>query len=405
LSDRDLLKIPIGGRDAWLLDDSVTFLNHGSFGACPVAVIERQRQYQAEMERHPIQFMMRRRPQLMDESRQTLADFVGCRREDLVFVNNATTAVNAVLTSLDLKPGDQLLTTNHIYNACLNAMHVAAKRSGAEVLVADVPFPIQSPDEVVEAVTSALTPRTRLALLDHVTSPTAIAFPVKQLVGALHETGVEVLIDGAHAPGLLPLHLGELGAEYYTGNCHKWLCAPKGAGFLHVREDKQDGMYPTVISHGLNKGRSDRSIMQELFDWVGTIDPTPWICVRDAIEFVDGLMPGGWQALARRNHELVLAARDLLCDSLGQTGPAPDEMLSAMATIALPDNLGPERLDQSTAPAPLTELQKRLYDESRIELPIFSFPGPPRQWLRVSAQAYNTLDDYERLARALIEFL
>jgi len=384
-----------------MLDDDVTFLNHGSFGACPVSIIERQRQYQVEMERHPIQFMMRRRPQLMDESRQTLADFVGSRFEDLVFVNNATTAVNAVLMSLDLKPGDQLLTTNHIYNACLNAMQVAAERSRAEVIVAEVPFPIGSPEKVVESVIKALTPRTRLVLLDHITSPTAIIFPIEQLIAAIHETDAEVLIDGAHAPGLLPLNLTALGAEYYTGNCHKWLCAPKGAGSLHVREDKQDGLYPTVISHGLNKGRSDRSTMQELFDWVGTIDPTPWICVRDSIEFLDGLMPGGWQALARRNHELALAARKLLCQSLGQTAPAPDEMLAAMATIRLPDDIGPERLDDSTAPSSVTELQRRLFDEARIEVPVFPFPRPPRQWLRVSAQAYNTLDDYERLAQAL----
>jgi len=244
--------------EAWDLDPGVRFLNHGSFGACPRAVLEAQSRLQAELEREPVQFMARRLPSYLDDARESLASFVGAAASDLVFVPNATTGVNAVLRSLTFEPGDELLVTNHGYNACSNAARFVCERAGAEAKVAEIPFPLQSEQQVLDAILAVVTPKTRLALIDHITSPTGLVLPIARIVRELRERGVETLVDGAHGPGMLELNLDEIGAAYYTGNCHKWLCTPKGSGLLHVRRDLQDSVRPTVISHGANSPRADR---------------------------------------------------------------------------------------------------------------------------------------------------
>src|SRR5262245_23236209 len=236
----------------WTLDPEIAYLNHGSFGATPREVLAEQQRLRERMEREPVLFLARELQTRIDEARAALAPFLGARNEDLVFIPNATTAVNAVLRSLAFQPGDEILVTNHGYNACRNAVEYVAQRSGARAVVAHVPFPLRSPDEVVETVLAAVTPRTKLALVDHVTSPTGILFPVEQLIVELRERGVPVLVDGAHAPGMVPLDLNALGADYYTGNLHKWVCAPKGAAFLWVRPERQQPIRPVVISHGAN---------------------------------------------------------------------------------------------------------------------------------------------------------
>ena len=215
-------------RELWPLERGVIFLNHGSFGACPAEVLRQQAALRDEMEAEPVRFLSRELDDRLADARQALAAFVGADADDLAFVANATGGVNAVLRSLRFSPGEELLTTDHAYNACRNAFDFAAGRAGARVVVATIPFPLASPEEVVEAVLARVTPRTRLALLDHVTSPTGLVLPLERLVAALSGRGVEVLVDGAHAPGMVPLDLGALGAAYYSGNCHKWLCAPKG---------------------------------------------------------------------------------------------------------------------------------------------------------------------------------
>ncbi len=219
----------------------------------------------------------------------------------MVFVSNVTAAVNCVLRGLPLRSGDELLLTDHGYNACRNVADYVAGRAAARVVVASIPLPIQSPRQVVEAVLARVTDRTRLALLDHVTSPTAVVFPIAELVEELGRRGVDTLVDGAHAPGMLPLDLRRIGAAYYAGNCHKWLCAPKGAGFLHVRGDRRESLHPNVISHGYNVCTPGRSRFHDLFDWVGTIDPTPWMCVGEAIRYLGTLEPGGMEGLMQRN--------------------------------------------------------------------------------------------------------
>ncbi len=380
----------------WTLDPSITFLNHGSFGATPRVVLEKQSEYRAQLEREPVRFFVRELEPMLDEARAELAEFLGVDAAGLAFVPNATAGINAVLRSLDLDRFDELLVTTHEYNACRNALEYVANVAGAKIVVADVPFPIASPDVVVERVLEKVTERTRLLLIDHVTSQTALIFPVERIVRELAERGIDTLVDGAHAPGFLPLSVEAIGAAYYAGNLHKWVCAPKGAAFLYVRENRRAGVRPAIISHGASSPRRDRSRFLIEFDWTGTLDPTPWLCVPDALRFVGSLLPGGWVSVVQRNHELALEARDLLCKTLQIDPPAPDAMLGAMAALPLPDGT------QSDAPALYGDpLQDKLLFDHHIEVPIVPWPAPPKRVLRVSAAVYNVREDYERLAEAL----
>jgi isopenicillin-N epimerase len=382
----------------WSLDPQVVFLNHGSFGACPRAVLEAQNALRERMERQPVQFFARDLEGLLDEARAALAAFVGAAANDLAFVPNATAGANAVLRSLDLAAGDELLTTDHVYGACRNALHYVAERSGARVVIAPVPFPLRDPGEVTEAVLAAVTSRTRLALLDHVTSPTGLVLPIAELVRLLDARGVPTLVDGAHALGMLPLDLAAVGAAYYTGNCHKWLCAPKGAGFLHVRRDLQTTVRPLAISHGARLPRTDRSRFLLEFDWTGTQDPTPYLAVPAAIRVMGGMLPGGWDALRDHNRSLALAARRTLCAALDVPLPAPDAMIGSLASIPIADG-APEAPSSALYCDPL---QDALRQRAAIEVPVIPWPAPPRRLLRISAQLYNVAADYERLARALV---
>jgi isopenicillin-N epimerase len=380
----------------WTLDPSVDFLNHGSFGACPRAVLEEQSALRARMERQPLQFF-RDLEGLLDEARAVVGAFVGADPDDLAFVPNATTGVNTVVRSLELSQGDELLTTDHAYNSCRNALRWHEK-SGVKIVLARVPWPILGPWQVIDAVLGAVTPRTRFVLLDHVTSPTGLVFPVAELVRRLSERGIDTMIDGAHAPGMIPLDVRAIGAAYYTGNCHKWLCSPKGAAFLHVRRDRQGLVKPIAHGHGLNSQRTDRSPFRLQMDWIATDDPTAFLSVPAAIRFLGGLLPGGWPELMERNHALALRGRALLCSALRVEAPAPEFMLGSLAAVPLPDY-------QGEAPAKTGAwwhpLQRALLEKHRIEVPVMVFPAPPRQLIRISAQLYNSEDQYARLAAAL----
>lgn len=374
----------------WSLDPTVAFLNHGSFGACPKAVLKYQSELRRMLEREPVQFMLRRLPELLARERAFVAEFVGAEPDDLVFVANATAGVNAVLRSLRFEPGDQVLTTDHAYAACRNVLDYAARQNGCEVVVARVPFPLSSPDEVTRAVVACVTPRTRLALLDHVTSVTGLVLPIQQLVGELEARGVRTLIDGAHAPGMLELRLSELGASYYAANFHKWGCSPKGAGMLWVRRELQDDVVPPVISHGYT-AREARFRAQ--FDWQGTVDPTPVLSIGHALRFLGDLVSGGWPELRRRNRELVLWARGLLCRRLGIGSPAPDSMIGSLGSVPLPAS-------KRTAREVYEALVAR-----RFEVLVQPWPTPADRILRISAHLYNSPDEYERLADVLPEVL
>ncbi len=387
-------------KEHWLLDPAITFLNHGSFGATPNVVLEKQSELRAQLEREPVRFMVRELEPLLDEARAVLGEFVGAGPAAIAFVPNATTGVNAVLRSLDLDRHDELLVSTHEYNASRNSLEYVAGLAGAKVVAVEVPFPIRSPDEVVDRIMDRVTERTRLLLIDHVTSQTGLIFPVARLIDSLKQRGIDTLVDGAHAPGMFPLNLDALGAAYYTANLHKWVCAPKGAAFLYVRANRRRGIRPVVISHGANSTRTDRSRFHLEFDWPGTHDPTALLSVPTALQFMAGIVDGGWPEVMRRNHELALRARDLLCERLRIDKPAPDEMLGSMAAMPLPDGEGYVTTSLYGDP-----LQDALLFEHNIEVPIVPWPQQPKRILRVSAQLYNSFDDYEKLAGALEKLL
>lgn len=388
----------LGPSNFWPLDPDIVFLNHGSFGSCPLPVLEFQQSVRRQLERQPVEFFVRDLEPLLDRARAALAGFIGAGHDDLVFVPNATTGVNAVLRSLPFQSGDELLVTNHEYNACRNALDFVADRTGARVVVAEIPFPLLDSGHMLDPLMARLTARTRLALIDHVTSQTALIFPVERIVTELSARGVDCLIDGAHAPGMLPLDVESIGAAYYAGNCHKWICAPKGAGFLHVRPDRQHLIRPTVISHGANSKRTDRSRFQVEFGWPGTADPSAYLSVPEALRVVGGLVPGGWPELMARNHALALAGRALLCQAMGLDLPCPDSMIGSIAAVPLPD--APPSL---APPSPLYSdpLQDQLRIEFGIEAPMIPWPSPPKRVLRISAQCYNSEAQFEYLVTSL----
>jgi isopenicillin-N epimerase len=384
-------------KEHWLLDPDVTFLNHGSFGATPRAVLAVQSALREEMEREPVRFLARELEPRIDAARAALAQFVGAAPDDVAFVPNATAGVNAVLRSLDFDEHDELLVTSHEYNASRNALDFVAGLENAKVIPVDVPFPIDSPDTVVARVLEKVTDRTRLLLIDHVTSQTALVFPIERIVAELRARGIDTLVDGAHAPGMLPLDLRAMNVAFYTGNLHKWVCAPKGAGFLYVHPNRRYAVRPAIISHGANAQRRDRSRFHLEFDWTGTFDPTPWLSVPASLDFIASLVPGGWPEVMRRNRELALRARDVICARLGIAPPAPDSMLGSMAAFPLP---------QTSKPS--TPFGDALHDElvaRGFEVPVQNWPRWPQRVLRVSAQLYNELGDYERLAEAVAALL
>ena len=389
-------------RSPWTLEPGISFLNHGSFGACPGPVLEAQRAWRDRMEAEPVRFLDRELEGHLDEARRAVAVFLHADADGLAFVPNATTGVSTVLGSLRFAPGDELLACDHEYNATLNALRAAAARDGARVVVARIPFPVSDPSQVVEAYLDAVTPRTRLALVSHVTSPTALVMPVTALVRELDRRGVDTLVDGAHAPGMVPVDLDEIGAAYWTGNAHKWLCAPKGAAVLHVRADIRDRLRPLVVSHGGNDPRIDRSRFRLLFDWTGTADPSACLSIPAAIRFVGGVHPDGWKGLMAANAAMAREGRNRICAALEVPRPAPDAMLGAMASIPLP-HLAP-------GAAAAERLQAALYAEDRIEVPVLTFPvagaleggtGPASVLIRISAQRYNHPDEYAWLAERL----
>ncbi len=373
----------------WNLDPSVIYLNHGSFGACPLAVLAAQAKLRDEMEREPVDFLSRNLPTRIDAARDALAPFLGVDGSDLVFVPNATAGVNAVLRSLAFDRGDELLVTNHTYAACRKAVEFVACHAGVRVVTATLPFPCRDEEAIIAAIMGAVSVRTRLVLIDHVTSPTAMILPAKRLVEELRLRGIDTLVDGAHAPGMLPLALSDLGAAYYTGNAHKWLCAPKGAAFLHVRRDRQACLHPNVISHGYSCG------FRAEFDWTGTADPTPYLCIPEALRFVGGLLPGGWPEIMATNHTLTLKARELLLDALQVDAPCPAAMIGSMASIPLPK----PAIDSIAYHLDLSGLNGWLRQRG---IEIWLHPHPVGL-LRLSAQLYNHVDQYLELARALRE--
>lgn len=394
---------PSAARRSWRLDPAVAYLNHGSFGACPLPVLEAQRAWQDRMEADPVRFLGRELPTLLGDVRQELAAFLGADPAGLVFVPNATTGVSTVLASLGLRPGDELLATDHEYNATLNALRRTAETKGARVVLARIPFPIDSALGATGAILDAVTPRTRLVLLSHVTSPTALVLPVDAIVGELAARGIDVLVDGAHAPGQVPVGLDRLGAAWYTGNAHKWLCAPKGAAFLWARADRRDQLRPLVTSHGANDPDPSRSRLHREFDWTGTDDPSALLAIPAALRFLEGLHVDGWPGLMAAGHRRALEIRGRLCRVLGVEPPAPDPMLGAMAAVPAPGLSGAE-------PDRVRAIRGAMRDDDLVEVGLTDWPvraahpvgSPPASWLvRASGAPYTSDPDVDRLIAAV----
>jgi isopenicillin-N epimerase len=367
----------------WMLEEHVDFLNHGSFGAVPRVVFDEQTEWRRRVEARPVETLARRGDELTGVAKEAVGRWLGMRPEDFGLVTNASDGVNAVLRSLEFQPGDELVTTNHVYNAVRQAMRYVGGRAGASYREVEVPLPVTGPEEVAERVIAGLSDRTRLLVIDHVTSPSALIFPVDPIVHECNKRGVDVLVDGAHAPAMLPLDVGRIGAAYYAGNLHKWAFAPRGAAFLRVRPDRQADIHPTVISHRLGEG-----IARE-FGWQGTRDVTAWLTAPRAVAFLAEL---GEQRVREHNHALAVWAHQMLCDRWGVDPLSPIEgsMRSSMATVTLPGGL------QGMTDADGEAFQRRLYTAHRFEVPVHQFAG--RWVLRVSCQVYNLAAQYERLA-------
>jgi isopenicillin-N epimerase len=371
-------------RPAFAHDPAWLTISHGAYGGTPREVLAVQDAWRARMEAQPTIFFKRILPQALRDAAGTLAAYLGADARDLAFVENATQGCNAVLQSLTFAAGDEILVLDHGYRAVRHAaMHVAA-RAEARIVTAAVPWPDPDADTIVANLAAAITPRTKLAILDHVTSPSAFVLPIARMIAACHDAGVPVLVDGAHAPGLVKLDLTALDADWYVGNCHKWMMAPKGSGFLWARRDRQAGLHPTVISHPYGEG------FPAEFDYTGTRDSTAFLAVPAAIEFCARL---GGEALMRRNAALAREAGALMAARLGTRVGAPPEMCAAMASIRLPWN-GPAGREASLL------LRDRLI-ERRTDAPVH--PIGDGLWLRISAQAYNELPDYEDLAERCLD--
>ena len=372
-------------------------LNHGSFGATPASVLEAQQRLRSRIEANPTKYFLGGDYQReLDSARRAVAGFVGGDDGGLVFVNNATAGVNAVLRSLEptLRPGDEILVTDHEYNACRNAVQVSALRTGARVVTAHVPFPLESSRHATDAVLASVTGRTRILLIDAVTSATGLVMPVAEIAAEI-EPEVRVLVDAAHAPGMIDFDVGASGASYVTANCHKWMCSAKGAGFLWVRADRRDDVHHSVISHGYNDGwPSGGGRLHAQFDWTGTDDPSAWLTVGDALAAVEAMDPDGWPGVRRTIRELCLSGRRILLDALGIAPPAPDDMVGAIASVPVPpaDHSGTEIFDP---------LMAALEQRHRIQVSVFTWPAPPERLLRISAHLYNDESQYRRLAEAL----
>ncbi|HET7769749.1 MAG TPA: aminotransferase class V-fold PLP-dependent enzyme [Chloroflexota bacterium] len=371
-------------RHEFLLRDDVVFLNHGSFGACPKPVFEAYQRWQLELERQPVAFFQSR-TRLLPEARASLAAYAGCDRDDLVFIPNATTGVSAVARSLPLAEGQEVLATDHEYGACDRAWQLACRRSGARYVKVAVPLPVTSTDEVVDAIWRGVTARTRVLFLSHITSPTALIFPVRELVRRAREAGILTVIDGAHAPGQVELGLEELGADFYAGNCHKWLCAPKGSGFLYVRREHQEMLVPPITSWGHVVEAGKPNAFVDEFEWQGTRDLAPYLAVPAAIEYQRSRE---WPAVQRRCHRMAAWVRRAILDLYGLEPFAPDSEAFYAQMVAVP------------LPGCDVQVVKRgLMEEFGVEIPILVWQG--RQLVRVSVQGYTSQQELETLVKAL----
>lgn len=365
-------------RADFLIRDDIIFLNHGSFGACPRPVFERYQAWQRELERQPVEFLLRNRESLMAEARARIAEFFNVSAEDIVFVANATAGLNIALRSLRLGHGDEILASSHEYGAVNRLLEFVAAKTGAKIVTQEARLPYESDEAFVDSFFADASANTKAVVISHITSPTSLVFPVGLICRRARELGILTIIDGAHAPGQLSIDLRAVGADIYSGNFHKWMCAPKGSGFLHVRREHHPMIEPLVISHGWRAG----SGFVERNEWGGTRDIAPFLTVPSAINF---LREHDWDRVRADCHRLAARAQAQICARYGLQ-PYSRDQFAQMVTIPLPD-------------CDVSAVKDRLYDEFHIEVPLGIYAG--RCGIRVSVQAYNTADDIAQLVAAL----
>ena len=371
----------------FLLDPGVHFLNHGSFGATPQPVFQAYQDWQRRLERQPVLFLGREHDRLLKDSRSALAEYLHADADDLAYIPNATHAVNIIAQSLHLQPGDEILATDHEYGACDYTWEHVCGRTGANYIHQPIPLPIHTEDEIVEEFWQAVTPNTKAIYLSHITSPTALRLPVEKVCQRARQAGILSIVDGAHAPGQLPVDIPAIGADVYFGNCHKWMLAPKGAAFLHVRREVQPIIEPAIVSWGYRATpeTTTGSRFLDLLQWTGTKDPAAALAVPAAIEF---MREHHWEQVRAECHALLRSAVERVCDltDLPPLYPLDSDFYSQMAIAPLP-------------PVDAALLKSRLYDEFRVELPVTQHLD--RQFVRISIQGYNTRADVDALVDAL----
>lgn len=378
----------------WALRRDIVHMDHGSSGACPTEILDHQNSLRWDLDRGSPEFFLSHWSPRHRAAKEALARFVKADYDELLLTPGSTLGLNIVTQSQRFQPGDELLTTNHAYKSVTMLLEHVAARDGAKIVVADVPFPVKSPDVVVEAIMAHVTERTRFAIIDHIVSRTSLVFPIKRIVKELAARGVETLVDGAHGPGQVAVDLHDIGSAYYTSSCHKWMCAPRGVGFMYARRDRISTLKPLIIArtgHWRDSDVGSYSWLEHTFEWNGCHDPSAMHSLPRVIEFLETAMPGGHAAMVKRNHELAVEARRRVLGILGIDIPCPNDMIANMVTFPLPDSVLPEA-------AGVLPLCKRLWEKDRAEIQCYHWPAYPKRIFRFSVQLHNSMHQFIWLA-------
>ena len=377
-------------KDDFLLEDGIIFLNHGSFGACPIPVFEVYQDWQRRLEQQPVRFLGREALELLAEARTELAEYLNTQPDNLVYTSNPTTAINMVARSLELKAGDEVLTSDHEYGAMDRTWRYICSQSGAKYVHQPIPLPVRTHEEFIEVFLAGITPSTRIIFLSQITSQTALTFPVREICAIARELGILSIVDGAHVPGHIPLDLQAIDADIYTGACHKWLCAPKGSAFLYAQPQLQSRLDPLVVSWGYESDKPGPSQFIDYHEWQGTRDLAAFLSVPSAIQYQ---RENNWHSVTQRCHDLALQAHSRLISLTGlePLSPADNIWFQQMVAARLPDAIDHQ------------SLKDYLYDQHQIEVLTHTWQNQP--YLRVSFQAYNQQDDIDILLGALEQYL
>jgi isopenicillin-N epimerase len=379
----------------WPLRRDVVHMDHGSSGACPTEVLEHQNALRWDLDRGSPEFFLSSWSPRHRASKTALAKFVNADYDELLLTPGSTLGLNIVTQSQEFQPGDELLTTNHAYSSVVMLLKYVAKRDGAKVVIADVPFPVASPDKVTESILACVTPRTKFAIIDHIVSRTGLVFPIKRIVKELADRGIDTLVDGAHGPGQVQVDLHDIGSAYYTTSCHKWMCAPRGVGFMYVRRDRLSRLKPLVIArsgHWRDSNGGAYSWLEHTFEWNGCHDPSGLHSMPRIIEFLETALPGGHAAMVKRNHELAVEARKRVLEILGiKDMPCPDDMIANMVTFPLPDSVLPDM-------GGILPICRTLWEKDRAEIQCYHWPAYPKRIFRFSVQLHNSMEQFVWLA-------